>query len=97
MLTMDEADNGLVVEIFGTLNLRFKHLNKSLHYEAGWTESWNHLRCWHDHETIQAAAECATPHGAGWYVFAVENGTPRQLQQDEEDAERKFRFKTASA
>jgi hypothetical protein len=94
---MGANDNDLVVEIFGTLNLRFKHLNTSLHYEAGWTESWTHLRCWHDHETIQAAAECASPHGAGWYVFAVEDSTPRELRQAEEDTVRKFRFKTVSA
>ena len=29
---------------------------------------------------------------AGWYVFAVEKGTPRQLLGDEEDIVNKFRF-----
>jgi hypothetical protein len=33
------------------------------------------------------------PHGAGWYVLAVENGTARQLQADEEDIVNKFRFR----
>lgn len=30
------------------------------------------------------AATCAMPHGAGWYVFAVEDETPRQLSETEE-------------
>ena len=31
----------------------------------------------HEHETLIEAARCAMPYGAGWYVIAVENGTPR--------------------
>jgi hypothetical protein len=80
----------LVVEIIGTLNLRFKKLN--LYYEAGWTDSFCHRRCMHEHSTLIEAAECGMPHGAGWYVLAVENGTPRQLLGDEEDIVNKFRF-----
>jgi hypothetical protein len=86
-----EQRNELVVEIIGTLNLRFKKLN--LYYEAGWTDSFCHLRCWHEHPTLLEAAECGMPHGAGWYVLAVENGTPRQLWKPEEDVVNKFRFR----
>jgi len=82
----------LVVEIIGTLNLRFKKLN--LYYEAGWTDSFCHRRCWHEHPTLLEAAECGMPHGAGWYVLAVENGTARQLLGDEEDVVNEFRFGT---
>jgi hypothetical protein len=83
-------DNQLVAEIIGTLNLRFKSLN--LRYEAGWTESWSHRRCLHEHRTLIEAAGCAAPHGAGWYVFAVEGGTPRELQEVEEGIVNEFRF-----
>jgi hypothetical protein len=43
------------------------------------------------------AAQCGTPHGAGWHVLAVENGTSRQLPGDEEDIVNKFRFGKLSA
>ena len=86
-----EQDNQLVVEIIGTLNLRFKKLNLS--YEAGGTDSFCHRRCKHEHPTLIDAAQCGMPHGARWYVFAVENGTPRQLLGDEEDLVNKFRFR----
>jgi hypothetical protein len=85
-----EQRNKLVVEIIGTLNLRFKKLN--LCYEAGWTDSFCHRRCQHEHPTRLEAAKCGMPHGAGWYVLAVENGTPRQLLDSEEDVVNKFRF-----
>src|SRR6266404_2710089 len=85
-----EQHDQMVVEIIGTLNLRFKNLN--LYYEAGWTDSFCHRRCLHEHLTLIEAAECGTPHGAGWYVLAVENGTPRQLLDSEEDVVNKFRF-----
>src|SRR6266446_6760538 len=78
-----EQHDQMVVEIIGTLNLRFKNLN--LYYEAGWTDSFCHRRCLHEHLTLIEAAECGTPHGAGWYVLAVENGTPRQLLDSEEE------------
>lgn len=51
----------------------------------------------HEHPTLLEAARCAMPHGAGWYVLAVENGTPRQLLGDEEDVVNKFRFGKLSA
>ena len=86
-----EQRNQMVVEIIGTLNLRFKKLN--LYYEAGWTDSFCHRRCLHEHPTLIEAAECGMPHGAGWYVLAVENGTSRQLLGDEEDVVNKFRFR----
>jgi hypothetical protein len=86
-----EQRNQLVVEIIGTLNLRFKDLN--LYYEAGWTDSFCHRRCLHEHPTLIDAAKCAAPHGAGWYVFAVESGSPRQLMGDEEDLVNEFRFR----
>jgi hypothetical protein len=38
------------------------------------------------------AAKCGMPHGAGWYVFAVECGTPRELSDVEDEAVNKFRF-----
>jgi hypothetical protein len=76
----------LVVEIIETLR------SKSLCYEAGWTDSFCHRRCMHEHLTLIEAAECGMPHGAGWYVLAVENGTPRQLLDSEEDVVNEFRF-----
>ncbi len=67
-------------------------LNPDLHYEAGWTDSWSHRRCLHIHRTLTEAAECAMPTGAGWYVFAVENGEPRQLRDAEEKFVNRYRF-----
>lgn len=32
------------------------------------------------------------PTGAGWYVIAVENGTPRQLRSAEDEIVNRFRF-----
>jgi len=83
----------LIFEIFGTLKLRFKELN-TVSYQAGWTDSFCHRRCMHEHRTIIEAAQCAEPHGAGWYVFAVEGGSPRGLREDEEDIVNNFRFPT---
>ncbi len=67
-------------------------LNPDLHYEAGWTDSWSHRRCLHIHRTLTEAAECAMPTGAGWYVFAVEEGEPRQLRDAEEKFVNRYRF-----
>jgi len=61
------------------LRLRYSFLN--VHYEAAWTDSWSHCRCLHEHHTLIEAAQGAMPHSAGWYVFAVETGTPRQLTE----------------
>src|SRR5258707_10983011 len=40
----------LLAQIIATLRLRYKYLN--LHFEAGWTESWSHRRCLHEHPTL---------------------------------------------
>ena len=80
----------LVAQIIATLRLRFKSLN--LHFEAGWTESWSHRRCLHEHPTLIEAAKCAMPQGAGWYVFAVEGDAPRQLTDAEDSVVNEFRF-----
>jgi hypothetical protein len=66
--------------------------NVNIHFEAGWTDSWSHRRCMHEHETLIEAARCAMPYGAGWYVIAVENGKPRQLRNAEEEIVNRFRF-----
>jgi len=63
-----------------------------LHYEAGWTESGINRRCLHKHPTIPEAVACAGVQGAGWYVFAIENRTGRELTQAEEDLVNKLRF-----
>jgi hypothetical protein len=63
----------------------------SLFYEGAWTESWCHRRCQHRHTTLTEAAECAFPQGPAWYVFAVENGNPRELSAVEERSLEQFR------
>ena len=80
----------LLAQIIATLRLRYKSLN--LHFEAGWTESWSHRRCLHEHPTLVEAAKCAMPQGAGWYVFAVEGDAPRQLTDAEDSVVNEFRF-----
>lgn len=72
------------------LRVRYRSLN--LHYEAAWTDSWVHRRCQHEHQTLIEAAKCATPHGPGWYVFAVEGDTARQLHEAEDRIVNEFRF-----
>jgi hypothetical protein len=66
--------------------------NVNIHFEGCWTHSWSHHRCFHEHQTLIAAARCVMPTGAGWYVIAVENGTPRQLRTAEEAIVDRFRF-----
>jgi hypothetical protein len=73
-------------------SLRIRYWSLNLHYEAAWTESWSHRRCMHQHQTLIDAAKCAMPRGAGWYVFAVECGTPRELSDVEDEAVNNFRF-----
>jgi hypothetical protein len=63
----------------------------NLFYEGAWTESWCHRRCQHQHRTIAEAAECAFPQGPAWYVFAVENGNPRELAAAEEGSLQELR------
>ncbi len=87
---MTEQVPVVLSEIFASLRVRFWFLNPQ--YEAAWTESWSHRRCLHAHPTLLEAAKCAMPHGAGWYVFAVESSRPRELNKEEEDAVNKFRF-----
>jgi hypothetical protein len=62
------------------------------HYEAGWTDSWSHRRCFHKHRTPSAAAKCAEPYGAYGYAFAVEGGEGRELKATEENVVRAIRF-----
>ena len=69
--------NGILLEIPS-------ELPRTLHYEGAWTDSWAHRRCFHNHRTLLEAAECARPEGPSWYVFAVENGKPRELSDVEE-------------
>jgi hypothetical protein len=81
----------LVRDIVTGLRIRYASLN-NIHYEAAWTDSWCHIQCFHDHKTLLDASECAMPHGAGWYVFAVENGSPRELTSEEDKIVEAFRF-----
>jgi hypothetical protein len=97
MPTMDVSNNDLVVEIVGTLNLRFKHLNPSVYYEAGWDDSMCLVSCQHRHRTPLEASNCGMTKPAGRFVFAVENGKMRHLRQDEDDAVNGFRPKLATA
>ena len=64
----------------------------NIHYEAGWNDSWSFRRCLHEHRTLLEAAKCAMPQGCGWYVFAVENGEPRQLDGAEDEIVHRFRL-----
>jgi len=86
-----------LTEIVSTLRLSYKHLNLDLHYEAAWTDSGSHRYCCHRHRTLIEAAKCAMPNGAGWYVFAVNGGTPRQLTDAEDQVVNAFRFDSFSA
>ena len=69
-----------------------KILNGPCYYEAAWTDSWQHRRCFHHHATLLDAAWCGMPHGATWYCFAIEDDGPRQLNKEEEDLLTAFRF-----
>ena len=62
--------------------------SQNAYYEAGWTDSWSHRRCLHQHRTLLEAAGCAAPHGA------VEDGSPRQLKEPEDKVVNEFRFGT---
>jgi hypothetical protein len=46
----------------------------------------------HKHLTLIEAAKCGMPHGAGWYVFAVEGDMPRELTEAEDKVVNAFRF-----
>lgn len=84
------VENPLLVSIMSSLQSRYAYLNR--HYEAAWTESFCHCRCFHAHESLIEAAKCAKPHGAGWYVLAVDFETPRELTDAEDMAVNEFRF-----
>jgi|SRR5580692_4382013 hypothetical protein len=62
------------------------------HFEAAWTDSWSHRRCLHEHKTLWEAIKCAMPRGCGWYVFAVEDGKPRELRDAEDEVVNCYRF-----
>jgi hypothetical protein len=89
-LMMSPEPHPLLTEIIGALRLRFGSMN--VHYEAGWTDSWSHRRCLHEHPSLIDAAKCAMPNGPAWYVFAVEGDTPRQLSETEDRIVNEFRF-----
>ncbi len=87
---MSSSPDPLVAEIVESLRLRYLNINP--YCEAGWTESWSHLRCLHKHYAPLAAATWAMQQGVGWYVFAAENGNPCQLDEAEENIVNNFRF-----
>ena len=68
-----------------------------IHYEVAWTDSGCFLRCWHVHETLKEAAKCGLQQSAGWYVFAVENDTERELTTAEDKIVSDFRFSRRNA
>jgi len=80
----------LLNNIVAGLRSRYATLNNT-HYEAAWTESFVHQRCGHDHLTLTEASKCGLGKGAGWYVFAVENGRPRELRAAEDKIVDDFR------
>jgi len=71
--------------------LELKLSRSGVTYEGAWTESWCHRRCQHRHKTIEEAAECVSPQGPAWYVFAVENGRARELSAVEQSSLEEFR------
>ena len=74
MLNASIAENPLLVQIMIELRRRYANLND--HYEAAFTDSFCTRRCCHAHQTLIEAEECASLSGAGWYVVAVECGSP---------------------
>lgn len=80
----------LLNQIMAGLRYRYASLN-AVHYEAGWTDSWVHRRCYHKHPTLIDAAKCGMPQ-PGFYVLAVEGGSPRQLSTEEDEIVNRFRF-----
>jgi hypothetical protein len=80
----------LLSNIMAGLRTRYASLN-NIHYEAGWTESFVHQRCGHDHLTLTEASKCGLGKGAGWYVLAVEHGRPRELTTTEDKIVDNFR------
>jgi hypothetical protein len=61
------------------------------HYEAAWSDSSCHCRCFHTHPTLIQAAQCGASH-PGFYVIAIESGETRELTTDEDKIVDAFRF-----
>jgi hypothetical protein len=83
----------LLLDVMEFLRQRFASLNR--HYQAAWTDSFVHFRCYHKHAELLDAAKCAASQGIpGWYCFAVEFDSPRELTEAEDAEVRTFRFHT---
>jgi hypothetical protein len=80
----------LLNDIMSGLRMRYASLN-NIHYEAAWTDSWVHCRCFHNHPTLIDAARCGMPQ-PGFYVLAVERDAPRELTNAEDKIVNDFRF-----
>jgi len=80
----------LLNQIMTDLRDRYASLN-AVHYEAGWTDSWVHVRCYHKHPTLIDAARCGMLQ-PGFYVLAVDGGSPRELTTEEDEIVNRFRF-----
>ncbi len=80
----------LLAQIMTGLRHRYASLN-GVHYEAAWTDSWVHRRCFHKHPTLIDAARCGMPQ-PGFYVLAVDAGSPRELTTEEDEVVNRFRF-----
>jgi hypothetical protein len=80
----------LLTQIMAGLRHRYASLN-GVHYEAGWTDSWVHVRCFHKHPTLIDAAKCGMPQ-PGLYVLAVEGDAARELTTEEDEVVNRFRF-----
>ncbi len=85
----------LLNQIMTGLRQRYASLN-GVHYEAGWTDSWVHRRCFHKHPTLIDAAKCGMPQ-PGFYVLAVEAGSPRELTLEEDNVVNRFRLSSAGS
>jgi hypothetical protein len=68
------TEKSLLLQIM--IELRYRYANLNDHYEAAFTDSFCTRRCWHAHQTLIEAEECASLSGAGWYVVPVEWGSP---------------------
>ena len=92
VLTAPSTDTRqILADIVESLRHRFASLNR--HYQAGWTDSFVHYRCWHEHPTLLDAAKCAeSQRVCGAYVFAVDFGVPRELTAVEDEQVRVFRL-----
>jgi hypothetical protein len=80
----------LLNQIMTGLRHRYASLN-GVYYEAAWTDSWVHCRCYHKHLTLIDAAKCGMPQ-PGFYVLAVDSGSPRELSTEEDEIVNRFRF-----